>query len=150
MQSNADPCVYFKAENKYGKKECLMIIALYVDDIVLATNDTTMLEKENSLLKERFEMEDSSEIHYCLGISITRDRASKILKMNQRAYLENMLKRFKMFEWKPMSTPIQVAKRFEKLKDGENTSQKEYQAAIGSLTYAAIATRPDISYAVEY
>ena len=149
VQSNADPCVYFKAENKDGKKERLMIIALYVDDIVLATNDTTMLEKEKSLLKERFEMEDRGEIHYCLGMSITRDRASKILKINQRAFLENVLKRFKMFECKPVSTPIEVGKRFEKLKDGENTtSQKEYQAAIGSLTYAAIATRPDISYAV--
>ena len=149
VQSNADPCVYFKTENKDGKKECLMIIALYVDDMVLATNDTTMLEKEKSLMKERFEMEDRGEIHYCLGMSITRDRASKILKINQRAYLENVLKRFQMFECKPVSTPMEIGKRFEKLKDGENTtSQKEYQAAIGSLTYAAIATRPDISYAV--
>ena len=151
MQSNADPCVYFKTENKDGKKECLeclMIIALYVDDMVLATNDTTMLEKEKSLMKERFEMEDRGEIHYCLGMSITRDRASRILTINQRAYLENILKRYQMFECKPVSTPMEIGKRFEKLKDGENTSQKEYQAAIGSLTYAAIATRPDISYAV--
>ena len=148
-QSNADPCVYFKTENKDGKKECLMIIALYVDDMVLATNDTTMLEKEKSLMKERFEMEDRGEIHCCLGMSITRDRASKILKIHQRAYLENVLKRFQMFECKPASTPKEIGKRFEKLKDGENTtSQKEYQATIGSLTYAAIATRPDISYAV--
>ena len=45
---------------------------------------------------------------------------------------------------------MEIGERFKKLKDGENTTnQKEYQAAMGSLlTYAAIATRPDISYAV--
>ena len=63
MQSNADPCVYFKTENKDGKKECLMIIALYIDDTVLATNDKIMLEKEKSLLKERFGTEDRGELH---------------------------------------------------------------------------------------
>ena len=149
VQSNADLCIYFKAENRDGKKECLMLIALYVDDIALATNDNTMLEGEKRLLKEKFEMEDRGEIHYCLGMSIKRDRASKILKINQRAYLENVLKGFHMVDCKSVSTPMEVGKKFERLKDGEKTTNlKEYQAAIRSLIYAAIATRPDISFAV--
>ena len=57
VQNNA-PGVYFKTENNDGKKEHLIIIALYVDDMVLVTNDKAMLEKEKGLLKERFEMED--------------------------------------------------------------------------------------------
>ena len=54
--------------------------------------------------------------------------------------------RFHMFDYKPVLTPIEVGKRFEKVKDGENTTnQMEYHAAVGSLTYASIATRPGIS-----
>ena len=116
VQSNADPCIYFNAEKRAVKKECLMLVALYVDDIVLATNDNTMLESENRLLKEKFEMEDRGEIHYCLGMSIKRDRASKILKINQRAYLENVLKRFHMVDCKSVSTTMKVGKKFERLK----------------------------------
>ena len=147
IQSNADPSIYVKAENKDGKKERVMLIALYIDDILLAKNDAAMLEKEKCLLKDQFEMEDQGEIHYCLGMSIKRDRASKVLKISQKAYLENVLKRFHMFYCK--STPMEAVRKFERLKDGEKAANlKEYQAAIGSLIYAAIATRPDISFAV--
>ncbi len=126
-----------------------MLIALSVDDIVLATNDRRMLEEEKTRLKDQFEMEDRGEIHYCLGMSIKRDRVAKVLHINQRAYLENVLKRFDMFNCKPVSTPMEVGKKYERLKDGEKSANlKEYQAAVGSLMYAAIATRPDISVAV--
>eukprot|EP00794_Sanderia_malayensis_P004477 gene4477-biopygen3644 len=44
---------------------------------------------------------------------------------------------------------MEVGKKYEKLNDGEKTVDLgEYQSMIGSLTYAAIATRPDISYSV--
>ena len=45
IQSTADPCMYLKSENRDGK-QCLMLIAMYVDDIVLATNDPAILKKE--------------------------------------------------------------------------------------------------------
>ena len=149
VQSSADPCIYSKSESKDGKKASLMIIALYVDDILLATNDVHMLKAEKAKLKQRFEMEDQGEVHYCLGMSIKRDRAARVLTINQKAYLENVLKRFGMYDCKAVSTPMEAGKRFERLADGENAlDTREYQAAIGSLTYASIATRPDLSAAV--
>ena len=51
VQSNADPCIYSKSESKDGKKASLMIIALYVDDILLAINDVHMLKEEKTKLK---------------------------------------------------------------------------------------------------
>ncbi|XP_065064749.1 uncharacterized protein LOC135690977 [Rhopilema esculentum] len=108
-----------------------------------------MLEREKETLKDQFEMEDQGEIHYCLGMFIKRNIDLKTLTINQRAYLENLLKRFNMFDCKPVSTPIEVEKKFEKMKDGEKSANaRDYQAAIGSIMYAANATRPDISSAV--
>ena len=44
---------------------------------------------------------------------------------------------------------MDVGKKYEKLKDGEQTTDlREYQCIIGSLMYAAIATRPDIAFSV--
>ena len=57
IQSNADPCMYQKSENRDGK-QWLMLIALYVDDIVLATNGTEMLNKEKNQLKKILKIED--------------------------------------------------------------------------------------------
>ena len=147
-QSTADPCMYQKSENRDGK-QCLILIALYVNDIVLATNDTTMLNKEKNQLMKRFEIEDQGEIHHCLGMCIKRDRSTKTMHISQKAYLENILKRFNMSNCKPVSTPMEVGRKYEKLKDGEQTTDlREYQCIIGSLTYAAIATRPDITFSV--
>ena len=147
-QSTADPCMYQKSENRDGK-QCLMLIALYVDDIVLATNDTTMLNKEKNQLMKRFEIEDQGEMHHCLGMCIKKDRSTKTMHISQKAYLENILKRFNMSNCKPVSTPMEVGKKYEKLKDGEQTTDlREYQCIIGSLMYAAIATRPDIAFSV--
>ena len=54
-----------------------------------------------------------------------------------------------MEDCKPISTPMDPNVKFEKLADDErSTNIQEYQAMIGSLTYASIATRPDLSSAV--
>ena len=140
-------CV-LQTRNENGRKS-LIIIAVYVDDTILASNDTAMLAAEKRELCKRFEMEDLGEINYCLGMQIKRDRNEKVLKISQKAYLENVLKKFGMQDCKPISTPLESNARFEKLADDEKTVNiKEYQAMIGSLTYASIATRPDLSAAV--
>ena len=43
--------------------KCLMINAVYVDDIVLASNDIEMLNAEKAKLNEQFDMKDLGEIH---------------------------------------------------------------------------------------
>ena len=71
------------------------------------------------------------------------------MHISQRAYLENILKRFNTPNCQPVSTPMEVDKKYEKLKDGEQTADlKEYQSIIGPLMYPAIAIRPDISFSV--
>ena len=146
--SDADPCIYFKRIKEDGKS-FLMIIAIYVDDVIIASNNLVLLKEEKKKLEREYDMVDQGEINYILGMSITRDRKSGILRINQAAYLHNVLKRFGMDECKPVSTPMETGKIFEKLPtDDPPVNLKEYQAAIGSLIYASVGTRPDISYAV--
>ena len=147
-QSPADPCIYIKIEERDGK-QCIMIIAVYMDDTVLASNNDEMLESEKAKLNSKFEKEDRGPIHYCLGMLIQRDKEAKVLTISQKAYLENVLKHSGMFDCKPMSTPMEANKKFDKLpNDQEPEDVQRFQAAIGLLTYASIATRPDISSAV--
>ena len=69
VQSTADPCVYSKIVIK-NEKKILMLIAVYVDDTILASDDIDTLKAEKLKLSKRFEMEDRGEIHYLLGMTI--------------------------------------------------------------------------------
>ena len=148
-QSAADSCLYTKVQPRKDGESSFIILALYVDDILISSNDSQMLEVEKKSLSRRFEMEDLGDAKYCLGMLIERDRDNKKLFISQKSYLENILKKFGMFESKPVATPMEVGKVFQKLsEDEEQFDIRKYQAAIGSLNYAMIATRPDICSAV--
>ena len=69
-----------------------IFLVLYVDDILLATNDTDMLVEKKQLLFSHFDMKDLGEASYVLGIQILRDRPNGILRLSQHTYIEHILK----------------------------------------------------------
>ena len=107
--STADPCIYIKQKNG-----SLVILALYVDDILLASNDKSMLDKEKHDLSKRFAVTDQGEAHYLLGMSIKRNRSEGTMFLSQPKYVENVLKRFGMESCNPVSTPLEVGVKFSK------------------------------------
>ena len=147
-QSTADPCIYYRMEVVNGKN-IIMIIVVYVDDTILLSNDTKTIIAEKKGLSERFEMDDRGELHFILGMEVKRDRKMKKLTICQKEYLKNVLARFGMQDCKQVSTPMETNKCFAKMSEGEEAADMRlYQSAIGSLNYAAVATRPDLSTAV--
>lgn len=78
--------------------------------------------------------------------------------IHQANYIESVLEKFNMKDCKPQSTPMvtrQVSNRNKriKLEEFENKSETKkipYREAIGSLMYLSNATRPDITFAVNY
>ena len=148
-KSNADNCIYIKSVKKDDGEISFVILSVYVDDLMPISNDIEMLKVEKACLCEKFEMVDQGEVHSILGMLIKRDRAAKTLFISQPSYSENTLKRLGMENCKPGSTPLEVGKKFCKLTEGaEPFDSQTYQKAIGCLTYASTATRPDIAAAV--
>ena len=60
-----DRCIYLKVS---GSKFIFLI--LYVDDILLATNDVGLLSETKKFLSNSFEMKDMGEAYYVIGIEI--------------------------------------------------------------------------------
>ena len=58
-----DQCIYMKVSMS---KHTFLV--LYVDDILLAANDTNLLVKTKKLLFSHFDMKDLGEASYVLGI----------------------------------------------------------------------------------
>ena len=56
-----------------------LILALYVDDIVLFARDMQAIQWMKGILNASFSMKDLGPISTVLGIRIRRDRARKVL-----------------------------------------------------------------------
>ena len=53
-------------------------------------------------------MKDLGELHYCLGISIQHDEERGSLWMDQRQYIQSLLKRYGLSQAKSATTPADV------------------------------------------
>ena len=149
IQNLADPCVYYKFEVNENGEEVIIIVAIYVDDSIICSNKTSVLNLVKQQLSERFEMDDRGEIHYILGMSVQRNRKLKTLTIDQKAYLENVLAKFGMDDCKSIATPLDASVNLvSRAEDEESCDVTLYQSAIGSLNYAAICTRPDLATVV--
>ena len=148
-KSNADGCIYIKLIKKPNGHISSVILAVYVHDSIPVSIDICILNAEKETLCRRFEMVDKGEAHHVLGMSIKRERKAKTLFISQPKYIENVLQHFGMKDCKPVSTPSEPGKQFQKASDDEESfDTKMYQQVMGCLTYASTATRPDIAVAV--
>ena len=143
LPSTADPCVYTRI---HGNQ--VLIIILYVDDLIIAGNNKKQINNFKTSISSKFKMKDLGTLKWILGMEVQRDRAKRIISINQTAYIDQVLQRFGMSNCKPVTTPAEgTIKRLSKADGGK--TDKEYMALVGSLLYAAMITRPDIGYAVQ-
>ena len=142
-QTYSDPCVYIN-------KETDVIIAMWVDDLIIFGKDMASINDLKAQLNEEYEMKDLGELKYFLGIQVHRDRERKIIHISQSGYNRTILERYGMQNSKPASTPLSTSDRLVKATIMDVlTDQKEYQSIVGSLMYAMLATRPDLAQSIQ-
>lgn len=140
--TSADPCLYTRATGG----DDTVIVAVYVDDIIIAYKEEATLQKTKQMLINCFDMRDIGPLTFCLGINF--EIKDGCITMSQQRFIKKLLEKFKMEDAKPVKTPAEVGLKLEKA----TNVQKDlpYQSVIGSLMYLAVATRPDIMYSVSH
>ena len=127
---------------------------LYVEDILLATNDLGLLSETKKFLSNNFEMKDMGETYYVIGIEIFCDRSQRLLGLSQKAYINKVLERFRMDKCSTYPVPIQKGDKFSLMQCPKNNLEWKkienipYASIVGSLMYAQTCTRPNISFVV--
>lgn len=148
-ENKVDQCIYLKVR---GSK--FIFLVLYVDDILLASNSLDLLKETKKALSTSFDMKDLGETSYVLGIEIYRDRNQKLLGLSQKGYIDKVLKWFNMENCKPGDAPVVKGDKLSKDQCPKNNIEESamsnipYANAVGSLMYAQVCTRPDLSFAV--
>jgi hypothetical protein len=123
-----------------------------VDDILLASNDVSMLRETMKFLSSNFDMKDLGEASYVLGIEIHRDRKNGVLGLSQKAYLEKVLKKYNIHTSKATPTPIVKGDSFGEFQCPKNQYELDqmkvvpYASDVGSLQYAQVCTHPDLAF----
>ena len=96
-------------------------------------------------MKSEFEMSMIGELTFYLGLQIQQKNTGTFI--SQEKYLREMLKRFKMEDCKPVSTPMITRCRLCADDGSVDIDQRHCRSMIGSLLYLT-ASRPDIMLAV--
>ena len=149
IKNDEEACVYKKESGS-----SIVFLILYVDDILLIGNDVNFLDTIKESLKKSFSMKDLGEAAYILGIKIYRDRSKRLIALSQSTYIDKVLKRFRMENAKKGLLPMSHDTVLSKNQCPQTTDERAdmtmipYASAIGSIMYAMICTRPDVSYAL--
>ncbi|GKF52314.1 hypothetical protein Tco_0148781 [Tanacetum coccineum] len=98
-------------------------------------------------------MKDLGEVAFIIGIKIYRDRSKRLIGLSQSAYMDKILKRFRMDTSKRGYIPMQERLDLNKTQ-GVSTPEEvkrmqnvPYASALGSIIYAVRCTRLDVAFA---
>lgn len=129
----------------YSRNEVRLYVLVYVDDLVLAGNNSSAISTFKAYLSRCFKMKDLGILKYFLGLEVARSKEGIFL--NQRKYTLDIISEVGLLGAKPASTPMETTHNL-----GLDTSPllddpERYRRLVGRLVYLAV-TRPDLAFAV--
>ena len=142
-----DHCIYiFIGPN--GEE---IVLCHYVDDIICGTNNPELREKFLEHLRTQWNITDEGVLSRFLGINFYRSEDGTTWEMRMGAYIDKIVDRFGERDTRRAPVPMDPGFTLtpEDIKEEPTADMiKEYRSLIGSIGFAAISCRFDISYAV--
>lgn len=123
--------------------QSMLLMLVYVDDVILTGNDTSLICDMISTFDSRFALKDLGSLSCFLGIQVATVSSGIIL--SQAHYVDALLQRLQFTHLKPAPSPSVLGKSLSLL-DGQPLSDPfVYRSTLGALQYLT-NTRPDIAY----
>jgi hypothetical protein len=88
----------------YNKKGVSMFLLVYVDDIIVTSSNSVVVEAVLKDLKNNFALKDLGDLHYFLGIQVKKERDDIVL--SQEKYATELVERAGMKNCKLVATPL--------------------------------------------
>jgi hypothetical protein len=131
----------------YKKGSITIFLLIYVDDIIVTSSSSAVVDALLADLKVDFAIKDLSPLHHFLRIQV-KDTSDGIL-LSQEKYASDLLWKVGMLTCKPVTTPMSTSKKLsahvgEPLSADETT---KYQSVVGALQHLS-HTRPDLAFSI--
>ncbi|KAG6416324.1 hypothetical protein SASPL_123752 [Salvia splendens] len=133
---------YFFKRSKDGE---FFGVVIYVDDILVASSDATLIANFKEFLTAYFKLKDLGNPKYLLGIEIARNMSG--IFISQHKYALDLVSDAGLLGCKPSATPMDSSKQLQQEEGEPLTEPTAYRRLIGRLVYLCI-TRPAITFAV--
>ncbi|KAK3023487.1 hypothetical protein RJ639_045074 [Escallonia herrerae] len=140
LQSDADHTLF-----TYQKGDIFLSVLMYMDDLILAGNNSTACSSFKKYLNDCFKLKDLGHLKYFLGIEAARGLRG--LFLSQRKYALDILSESGLSVSKPAAFPMEQNHGLALTGGPFLSDPGPYRRLIGRLVYLTI-TRPDIYYAV--
>ncbi|GJZ25812.1 retrovirus-related pol polyprotein from transposon RE1 [Tanacetum coccineum] len=131
-RSSSESTLYIKQFNSQER----LIISLYVDDLLVIGSNDHLVKK----FKKQME-----SVSYFLGMEIKQ--LPNGVHISQRKYASDMLKKFKMFLCKPVTSPLVYKCKLSKDDGKKLVNPTRFRGIVGSLLYLTIS-RPDLAFVI--
>lgn len=128
-----------------------LVLFLYVDDLLVIARKECIdqITQFKTALNGKYGIKDLGEAMSFLNIRILRDTKAKKLWICQDGYIDKICTKFGIDEKiRKVATPLLSSYRSQPF-EGQATIQQitEMQEKVGSILYAAVVSRPDVSFA---
>ncbi|XP_075104674.1 uncharacterized protein LOC107769033 [Nicotiana tabacum] len=125
----------------------LVVLAVYVDDILLAGDNLSELDALKAFLDAQFKIKDLGCVHYFLGLEITSHPTGYLV--NQLKYASDLLAEFSCQHFSLVVTHLDPSLKLLVDVDAPLADASTYRRLIGKLNFLQ-HTRPNISFVVQY
>jgi hypothetical protein len=120
-------------------------LLVYVDDIVLASNDSKIIDEFIVFLNTQFKLKDLGPLKFFLGLEVARN--SKGIAICQCKFALEILNDAGQLAAKPAKFPMEPNVHFSTTEGALLEDPTVYRRLIGRLLYLT-TTRPDLTYSV--
>ncbi|XP_070024876.1 uncharacterized mitochondrial protein AtMg00810-like [Nicotiana sylvestris] len=130
-----------------GSGDSLVILAIYVDDIVLIGTDLDEISTLKAFLHAQFKIKDLGLLNYFFGIEVLYTPSGVLL--HQRKFIHDLLKEFCSDVSSFVVCPLELHEKLKANMGDRVPSPKLYRSLIGKLNFLT-HTRPDLSFSLQH
>ena len=145
--SSVDHAVFFKLGTELSS-----VISVSTDDMAVTGNTIEAIHWVKERFKERFEVSDLGEIKWLLGHEVKYNKTARTLSISQRMYIDSLVERFELSNANSISMPMEpgtILSTDQSPSTPRLVAEMQnipYKEIVGSFAWAALGSRPDISF----
>ncbi|CAI7818577.1 unnamed protein product [Closterium sp. NIES-54] len=107
------------------EKEQFLMLLVYVDDILLFSKSSAMIEHVEEMLEMQFKCSKMGDVKYYLGMHVERDLDKGLLKLHQRKYCEGLAEKYGLQDGGKPATPLPLRFTVEPCADEEVVGESD-------------------------
>ena len=104
----------------------MFLIAVYVDDILLAGKNDERMAAVKQTFSQEFQVKDMGKLHHFLGMKVVPEQETGNVWIGQKSYLENILRSFGMENCKAIHTTVDASTKLIKAVDNDTAVDQKF------------------------